>query len=98
MADPARQGGHALQNTTVAGLGAGSGFRFAQWAVHPTWPPPDPVIAVAIAWLTPLAHMAGRGIYRRIARWSGEPEEEAAAAPPDRNRGGPTPAAAPPQT
>ena len=64
----------SVQNTAVIGISAGSGVAVLIWACHPTWPPPDAILAIIWGASLPLMHLIGRGIYRRVAKWSGEPE------------------------
>lgn len=61
----------SIQNTAVVGLSGGSATSIAIWACHPIWPPPPEIIAAAVGAALPVLHMIGRGIYNRIAAWSG---------------------------
>ena len=62
----------AVQFTAVAAASSSSALIVVMWAVHPTWPPSIDVIAVVFGWVAPVAHLVGRGIYRRLEKWSGE--------------------------
>ena len=62
----------AVQFTAVAAASSSSALIVVMWAVHPTWPPSIDVIAVVFGWVAPVAHLIGRGIYRRLEKWSGE--------------------------
>ena len=68
---PATKAG-AVQVTTMVAMGGSSAFIVAMWLVHPSWPPSPDVVVVVLGWVAPAAHLIGRGIYRRIEKWSGE--------------------------
>lgn len=71
----------SLQNTATIGMSAGGGMAVAIWLCKPSWPPPDAVLALLVGYALPVIHLAGRGVYRRIAKWSGEPAEQESAVP-----------------
>lgn len=65
--------GMSIQQTATIGMSAGGGIACAIWLCSPTWPPPDAVLSLLVGYSLPVIHLIGRGIYRRVARWSGEP-------------------------
>lgn len=71
VSQPASKAG-AVQVTTMAAMGGSTAVVVAMWAVHPGWPPPMDVVVVVLGWIAPALHLIGRGIYRRIEKWSGE--------------------------
>ena len=64
----------SIQNTAIIGISAGSGVAVLIYLCHPTWPPPDAILSIVWGTSLPLMHLIGRGIYRRVAEWSGDAE------------------------
>lgn len=59
-----------VSNTAIIGMSAGSGIAVAMWLCHPTWPPPESVVAVVVGAIMPVLHLIGLGIYNRVEKWS----------------------------
>lgn len=56
-----------VQTTSLAAAGTSGALIVAQWLVAPEWPPPLPVLTVLVAALTPVVHMLGRAVSKRLA-------------------------------
>lgn len=94
MADPAPA--TPVSNTTIAAGSTGAALIFAQWLVHPVWPPPEPVLTIAITALVPIGHLLARAIYNRLVKVASDidPSDDPKPAPPQAAPATPLPPAA----
>lgn len=67
--------GGSVQATTNVAVPLTSGLAIATWLVQPVWPPPESVLILIVGLLSPLGHLVGRAIYRKIAALAGEPDD-----------------------
>lgn len=58
-----------VQTTAMASGGAAGGLIFAEWLTHLSWPPPEPVMAIAVAAATPLLHKLGVMLNAKMEAW-----------------------------
>lgn len=56
-----------VQTTSLAAAGTSGALIVAQWLVAPEWPPPLPVLTVIVAALTPVVHLIGLALFKRLA-------------------------------
>lgn len=56
-----------VQTTSLAAAGTGGALIVAQWLVAPEWPPSLPVLTVIVTAMTPVVHMLGRALSKRLA-------------------------------
>lgn len=56
-----------VQTTSLAAAGTGGALIVAQWLVAPEWPPSLPVLTVIVTAMTPVVHMLGRAVSKRLA-------------------------------
>lgn len=56
-----------VQTSTLAATGAGSALLALQYFVHPVWPPPDAILTIVAVALTPIAHLMGRALFKRLS-------------------------------
>lgn len=71
--------GGSVKNTAIVSTSLSGGVVFATWLVglgsSTHWPPPQDVIVLCVGFLSPLFHLIGRAIYRKVANWAGEPAD-----------------------
>lgn len=79
MADQA-----SVTGTTLASAGTAGTVAVLSYLVHPAWPPPDAIIAIAAAAVTPIAHLLGRALYNRLVKVASDidPTDDAPPASP----------------
>ena len=85
---------HLVQNVAMGTLSTTSALVILEWVVQPTWPPPVAVLTVAAGLMTPVVHVAGRGVMRKLAKWAGNGGDDEGAEP-SQNGHAPAPAAPP---
>lgn len=56
-----------VQTTSLAAAGTSGALIVAQWLVAPEWPPPLPVLTVLVGVLTPVVHLIGRALFKRLS-------------------------------
>ena len=74
-------GAPTIQNTATIGISTTGGLVIVEWLVQPSWPPPTAVLTIAVGLLTPIIHLVGRAVYRKVASWAGEPATNGNGAP-----------------